>query len=305
MDFFASISNMSVVLVGIAAGFLGNKLGILGGETDRKLTSLLLTVTMPAMTIGEVAASEALPDLSRLLGILEAAAAFYGISFLLALFLPRLVGGTPGQRSVWRFALCFPNVGFIGIPVCTAFLGEEAMIYALILTLPFNVISYSLGPTMLTGGFKDFNLRKLLNVPVISALVALVLTLLRVHPPAVVGECLTFVGDVTVPLSLMIIGSLLAKMSVREVLASPRLWCMAAIRLIGLPVLLSLVLRPLGLETLAVNVVVLQMAMPVAANGSMLALEYGGDVQCMAKITFLTTLCSLLTVPVLASFILI
>ena len=305
MNFFASLSNMSVVLVGIAVGYLAHKLGILGGETDRKLTKLLLTITLPAMTLGAVATSEELPDVSTLLGILEAAVAFYVISFLLAIFVPRLLGGTPLQRSVWRFALCFPNVGFIGIPVCTAFLGEEAMIYAVILTLPFNVISYTLGPLMLTGGFQDFSLRKMLNPAVVSSALALVMTLLRVRPPHLVGECLNFVGDITVPMSLVIIGSLLAETSVREVLGSPRLWAMTVLRLAVLPVLLALALRPLHLGAMAVNVAVLQMAMPVAANGSMLAMEYGGDVQCMAKVTFLTTLCSLLTVPVLASFLLV
>lgn len=88
MDFFASLSNMSVVLAGIAAGYLANKLGILGGETDRKLTKLILTITMPAMTLGAVATSEELPDLATLAGILEAAAAFYIIGFALAALLP-------------------------------------------------------------------------------------------------------------------------------------------------------------------------------------------------------------------------
>ena len=305
MNFFASLSNMSVVLVGIAAGYQANKLGILGGETDQKVTKLLLNITMPAMTLGAVAISEELPDISTLLGILEAAAAFYGISFLLAAFVPRLLGGTPLQRSVWRFALCFPNVGFIGIPVCTAFLGDEAMIYAVILILPFNLISYSLGPLMLTGGFQNFSLREMLSPAVVSSALALVMTLLRIRPPQLVGECLNFVGDITVPMSLLIIGSLLAGTSIRAVLASPRLWIMTALRLVALPVLLALALRPLNLGAMAVNVAILQMAMPVAANGSMLAMEYGGDVQTMAKVTFLTTLCSLVTVPVLAGFLLV
>ena len=69
--------------------------------------------------------------------------------------------------------------------------------------------------------------------------------------------------------------------------------------------LLALALWPLNLGAMAVNVAILQMAMPVAANGSMLAMEYGGDVQTMAKVTFLTTLCSLVTVPVLAGFLLV
>ena len=65
---------------------------------------------MPAMTLGAVATSEELPDLATLAGLLEAAAAFYIIGFALAALLPRLLGGTAEQKSVWRFALCFSDV---------------------------------------------------------------------------------------------------------------------------------------------------------------------------------------------------
>lgn len=304
MDFFVSFSNMSMVLFAIAVGFLAHKLGIMTDETNRKMTKLLLTITMPCMTLGALRTSEELPDFGVVLGILEAALAFYAAEFLLAAFLPRLLGGAPLQRSVWRFALCFPNVGFIGIPVCTAFFGPEAMIYAVILILPFNLLSYSLGPLILSGGFRNFRLRELLSPAVVSSLIALVMTLMRVRPPQLVGDWLNFVGDMTTPLSLIVIGSLLADMPIREALASPRLWIVAAIRLVVLPVVLFAILQPLHLAQIVVNVAVLQIAMPVAANGSMLAMEYGGDVRTMARITFLTTLCSMITVPVLASVLL-
>ena len=119
MEFFASLSKMSMVLVAFAAGYLANKLGIMGGETDQKMTKLILTITMPAMALGAVATSEELPDAAELLGLLEVTVAFYGIAFLLAAVLPRFLGGTDGQRSVWRFGISFSNVGFIGIPVAT------------------------------------------------------------------------------------------------------------------------------------------------------------------------------------------
>ena len=304
MEFIASLSKMSMVLVAIAAGYLANKLHIMGGETDQKFTKLILTITMPAMALGAVATSEELPDLGELLGLLEVAVAFYGVSFLLAAILPRFLGGTRSQQSVWRFAISFSNVGFIGIPVSTAFFGETGMLYAVILMLPFNVLSYALGPLMLTGGFRNFSWKKLCNPAVVSALVALIMTLLRLHPPMVIGECLEFVGDMTPPLSLLVIGSSLAGLPIGRVFASGRLWALSAIRLLVLPLLLYWVLKAVGLEGLGLGVSVLQIAMPVAANGTMLAMEYGGDVESMAQATFLTTLCSMLTVPLLVTFLL-
>lgn len=304
MDFIASLAKMSVVLTAIAAGYLANKLGYLGGEVDRKLTKVILNITMPAMTLGAVATSAELPGTRELINLLEGVAVFYGMALLLAMLLPRLIGGTRAQQSVWRFALSFPNVGFIGIPVVTAFFGPEAVIYAVIFMLPFNVLSYALGPVMLSGGFRNFSFRKLFTPAVVASVAALVMTLFRLRPPIQVGECLNIVGDITAPLSLMVIGSILAGLPIGRVFASPRLWALTALRLIVLPVLLRLLLQPLGMEELALSVAIVEMAMPVAANGSMLCMEYGGDMDTMAQATFLTTLLSMVTVPLMVTVLL-
>ncbi len=304
MDFIASLAKMSVVLTAIAAGYLANKLGYLGGEVDRKLTKVILNITMPAMTLGAVATSAELPGTRELINLLEGVAVFYGMALLLAMLLPRLIGGTKAQQSVWRFALSFPNVGFIGIPVVTAFFGPEAVIYAVIFMLPFNVLSYALGPVMLSGGFRNFSFRKLFTPAVVASVAALVMTLFRLRPPIQVGECLNIVGDITAPLSLMVIGSILAGLPIGRVFASPRLWALTALRLIVLPVLLRLLLQPLGMEELALSVAIVEMAMPVAANGSMLCMEYGGDMDTMAQATFLTTLLSMVTVPLMVTVLL-
>lgn len=306
MVFFMSLSKMLVILCGIGAGYLAHRLGIMGGETDQKFTKLILTITLPAMTVGAVASSEELPDTKTLLGILLVSAVYYALAFLSAAVIPPLLGGTAGQRGVWRFALCFANVGFIGIPVSTLFFGDRALIYAVILMLPFNLLSYSFGTRMLTGGGGDFSWKRLLLSPcVVASVIALALTLARIRPPALVGECLAFVGDITVPMSLLIIGSMLAGLPVGQVFTSARLWILTAIRLVGLPLALYLLLRLMGTEQIVLQVAVIQMAMPVAANGTMLSLEYGGDTQCMAQATFLTTLLALVTVPLLASMILL
>ena len=228
---------------------------------------------------------------------------YYLLELVFVLVVPRFLSGTPSQKGVWKYALAFPNVGFIGYPVAVALFGDGALFYAAILALPFNLLSYSLGPLLLAGAAR-FRWKQLFTPCIVASVLGLVLALTRLRPPALVGEMLDFVGDITVPLSLLVVGSLLAGMSAGQVLRSPKLWLLTAIRLLVLPVVLCLVLRLMGIDSLVLGIAVSQMAMPVAVNGTLLSMEYGGDTECMAQITFLTTAASILTIPIVAVMLL-
>lgn len=302
MSFWDTLAEMLVLLFAMAAGFAANRLGILGGETDQKISRLLLCLTLPAMLVGSVCTGDALPETSVVLGTLGVAVVFYALEFAFVLAAPPLLGGTPGQRGVWRYTLAFPNVAFIGYPVVTALFGPEALFYAVILVMPFNLMTFTLGPLLLTGA-KRFSLRQMLSPCVLASALALGLALLRLRPPEIVGEALNFVGSITVPLSLLFVGSLLAGIPLGRMLASPRLWILTAVRLLVLPTVLCFLLRWMGTESLILGVAVIQMAMPAAMNGSLLCMEYGGDAECMAQITFVSTLASIVTIPILAAFL--
>ena len=303
MNFFDVLAEMLVILFAIAAGYVPNHLGYLGGETDQKLSKLILNITMPAMIVAAVITGEELPEISVILSILEVGVVFYVLEFALVLTVPRLLPGTAGEKGVYRYTLAFPNVGFIGYPVAVALYGDGALFYAAILALPFNLLSYSLGPLMLAGAAR-FRWRQLLSPCIVASVLGLVLALTRLRPPAIVGEMLDFVGDITVPLSLLVVGSLLAHMSPGKVLRSPKLWVLSVLRLLVMPALLCLVLRGMHIEAMVLGIAVSQMGMPVAVNGTLLSMEYGGDTEAMAQVTFLTTLGAIITIPVLAAVLL-
>lgn len=303
MNFWDVFGEMLVILFAIAAGYGANRLGYLGGETDQKISKLLLNITMPAMIVAAVITGEELPGLSTILSILEVGMVFYLLELVFVLVVPRLLPGTAGQKGVWKYALAFPNVGFIGYPVAVALFGDGALFYAAVLALPFNLLSFSLGPLLLVGAAR-FRWKQLFAPCIVASVIGLVLALTRLRPPALVGEMLDFVGDITVPLSLLVVGSLLAGMSPGQVFRSPKLWVLTVIRLMVLPVVLCLILRLLEIDSLVMGIAVTQMAMPVAINGTLLSMEYGGDTEGMAQITFLTTVASILTIPIIAVLLL-
>ena len=303
MSFFDVFQEMLVILFGMAMGYLARRLGYLGGETDQKLSKIILNITMPCLIVASVATGDELPGTAEILSVLKVAAVFYGMELLLSAVVPRLLGGTDKQKGVWRYTLVFPNMAFIGYPVAVALFGPEALFYAVILVLPFNLLAYSLGPLMLAGRAK-FRWQQLTSPCIIASVIALVVALGHIQLPAIVGECAGFVGNLTTPLSMLVVGSLLAGLSVGKVFASPRLWALTAVRLLVLPALLWLLLGWMNVEPpMVAGIAVILMAMPTAVNGSMLSMEYGGDTECMAQITFLTTLVSIITIPVVSALL--
>ncbi|MCI8809372.1 MAG: hypothetical protein HFF84_04455 [Oscillibacter sp.] len=296
MNFLDTFRTMLVILFTLGAGCLGNHLGYLGGEVDSRLSKLALNITMPAMIIGAVLTGDELPEASVILSVLGVGIVFYGLEFLFALAVPRLLGGTPGQMGIWRYTLVFNNLAFVGYPVVLSLFGQEALFYAVILAIPFNLLNYTIGPLLLVGA-KRFQWKQLLSPCVLAAVLGLALAFTRIRTPALVGEMFAMVGDMSIPLCLMLVGSLLTGLSVRDVLASPRMWILTAIRLLALPAALYPLLLALGFQGVVMQVGVIQMAMPAAMNGALLCMEYGGDTECMAQVTFVTTLAAMVTIP--------
>ena len=291
---------MIVILFGIAVGVLANRLGYMNEDTDRKLSKLILNITIPCMIIAAVTRQESLPDAKVILSVMMVSAMFYLTEFAFAFVVPKLVGGSPEQKGVWRFMLCFPNIGFIGYPVVQAFFGDEGFFYAVLLALPFNMLNFTLGPLLLSGKLR-FSWRQLLTPCISCSVASLLVALLDLRLPSIVAEMAGLVGDLSVPLSLLVLGSMLAGMSLKSVLGSWRLWVLSFIRLLAEPAALSLVLHMMGVNPLILGVAVAQMAMPAAVNGSMLCLEFGGDAKTMAQSVFITTVVAIATIPVAAA----
>ena len=300
MNFMDTFNEMVVILFAVGIGYLAHRLGYLGGEINQKLSKLILNITTPALILSSMANEENLPSVGEVLSILFVAVVFYAMEFVFALIVPKLVGGTPKEIGVWRFLLCFPNVGFIGYPLVEAIFGHTGLFYAVIFVMPFNLLNYSLGPLMLSGKIR-FHWKQLLSPCILMALLTLILTLAGIHVPPMIGAMAEIVGDVNIPLSLLVLGSMLAGMSARKVLTSVRMWILSAVRLLAMPAALGVVLHLMGTDPLVLGVAVAQMAMPVAVNGTMLCLEFDGDVDAMAQVTFMTTVLSIVTIPLAVS----
>lgn len=295
------ISQMIILLILVLAGLAANKCGLMGGDFDRRLSNFVINISCPCLIISSVMGDQ-LPDRSLILPILLVATATYIILFFVAWFLPKLFVRQPERRGMFSFMLMFANVGFIGYPIVASIFGKQAVFYAAILNAPGTLFIFVAGTAFILGdgGKLHFDYRTLYCPAMIAAYFSIAIVALGITGiPRVIAQPFHLIGDMTVPAALLVIGSSMATMDRRHILGSVPVYVMTFFRLLAIPVGFFFLFRSLGVSPVvnAINTVVI--GMPVASYGTMFCLKYGRDETDMVQGTLITTILSVVTIPLI------
>ena len=294
---------MTTLLVLVVTGFIAGKVGYMGGEFDRKLSSLVINITCPALILSSAMTGE-LPDRRFILPLLLISVVTYIVLTVVAFWLPRWLTRHREDEGALGFALMFGNVGFMGYPVVASIFGHEAVFYAAVLNVVNTFAVFTIG-TILINGRSDgdsgrFQKKVLYSTPMLAAYLTMGIVALEVKDiPAVVSQPLTMLGNVTGPAALLIIGSSMSHLSIRTMLGNATVYATALFRLGILPIGIYFLTRALGFSEFVVNINTLVIAMPVATYGTILCLKYKKDTTMITEVTFITTLLSMVTIPLL------
>jgi predicted permease len=229
--------------------------------------------------------------------------AYYICAIPFALVFPRLIRAMPSERAIFSFLIVFANTGFMGYPVVNAIWGEQAVFLAAIYNLLFSFLLFTVGVLIITGsgsGWRGISPRVLLSPGIVSVGVGLALFFLSVDLPEVIGGPLEMLGGLTTPLSMIVIGALLAKLDPRTIFGNVRVYLYAGVRLLLLPFATFAALRFVVSDPLLLGVAVIMTAMPGATNAALFAEEYGVNPELASQSVFMTTLFCIATIPLVA-----
>ena len=293
-----NIQVMVILFIIVVIGYVANKLGYMGGDFDRRLSSIVITFACPALVLSSVMDDE-LPDRSLILPLLGVGFLTYIILTAVALILPRIVTKDRDERGIVGFAVMFANVGFIGYPIVASIFGHQAVFYAALLNMPNTFFIFTVGVMLVKGeyGLRQFSPRVLASPALLAAVVAAVLVALGVRTPHVIAEPIQLVGNITVPASLMIIGSSMANLPLKQMIGNGKVYATSFIRLVVVPLAFYYLFRMMGVTDIVNNINTVVLAMPVASFGTMFCLRYERNVALMTEITFVTTVASIATIP--------
>lgn len=294
----AALHQIAVLFIGILAGFVCRKGKVLSEEGTATVSNIVVKIILPFYLFSAILNSGSAVDPKGVLLTLGLSFGMFLLSGLVALVIVPLLRPPAGDRGVYLFETMCGNVTYIGIPVCAAVLGGNAAFYGSLLNIPYNLLCFSLGIWLLAG---KLPLKKILNPAFLSGVAAAILYLLRVPVPSVLLDGCAFIGQATSPCAMLVIGSVLGSVSFKEIFTEWQAIPYVLIRLVGLGALMALLLSFIDVDPVLKGVVILMASMPAATNSTMLCTIYGGNRALSAKLIFLSTALSIVTIPLWAA----
>ena len=301
------INQMLLLFLLMTAGFIANKCKVMNADLNRGLSKLVLNVTLPAMVLAAVLKADHTLATSQVFVLLGVAIGLYLFLIPLGYLFTKLLAVKGGEKGVYRYSFIFGNIGFMGFPVVAAiYAGDSVMavFYASFFQLPFCFLNYTLGVHLMAGETapKRSLWQAALQPGVIVPIVGLALYLLNVSMPDVIVGTADKLGSITTPASMLIIGSTVAEMPLKKVFVAWRLYPATLIKIALIPALFWALLRVLHLplDPIMIGVAVIMAAMPTANSSTMLCHTYGGDAELAASSVVITTIASVVGVPLLA-----
>jgi len=209
----------------------------------------------------------------------------------------------PTRRVVLQYSTIANNAAFMGLPIIGAVFGSTGVLYGSIVLIPMRIFMWTSGLSLFTKTDAKQMVKVIATHPCIWAVILGVAYLFVPFTlPDFLAQTITLVGDCTTVLTMLIVGSILSGVNPKSLLDKECLYY-SFFRLLAIPALTFGVLLLLKVDATVTGVVVLSAAMPAAVLTAMLAEKYDQDYMFGSKVIFVSTLLSMISLPLISMFL--
>ena len=291
------LRQIAIMALLAAVGVYLSRKGFLSPQGTKDLGAILLRVIIPCVIVKSYITEFSRERLLEL--ALSAGLALIG--FILAMVISYLVFGK--RRRLENFAASFCNAGFIGIPLAQAIIGEEGVFYIAASVALLNLFQWTYGVYIMTDRRDSISAKTIAKNPVVIAIViGVVLFVSQIPVPGIVTSTLGYIAGMNTPIAMILMGTYLAKLPLKKLLDKRAYGCVL-FRLVIIPAVILLVFWVLPVSNADIALAAfLAAATPVGANICVFAQQYDCDYEFSVVTVCLSTLLSVITVPLLVSF---
>ena len=298
------LTSLVMIFLLIIPGIIFRKKDIISAAQSDGISSLAVNITWPCLVVDAMQMDFSAAVLKDSGYMMAAAMVVFAMTAVVTLVLSKLLRLDNSKRYITAFMLLFGNTGFIGIPVIKALYGTDAVFYAAIVELINDILIFTVGILLiqlsaganLKVGFKQF-----INPGLIGVIIGLVLFLLNIQLPNLIGGSIEMIGNATTPLTMFCIGFQIGGLKFKEIAGDFQVYAICFVKLLIVPILTLLVVKLwAGDFSMLEKVLIIGFAMPVGAVASIFSQQYKGEAAFATKSVLLSTVLSLITIPIFA-----
>jgi len=272
----------SIILVGYAIGKL-KKVDI------QAFVDLIVYIAGPCLIFASISRSDInLTDFTTIAG------AALAIILIMALATYLIFKLTNSDRKGLYLPMVFGNTSYLGYPVALFAFGMDGLSRAVVYDMMNSLVIFSLGIYIV---HHKNELQEAFKVPLLYAVViGLAVNLLQIPVPDLVFTPIELIGMITIPLALLVLGYKLTEIKI----SAAKIAILASVFRIGGGVLVALaIINLLSIDGLVKDIIVLQAAMPSAVMAMILAAKYNRDASLVASVVLITTVLSVISIPLI------
>ena len=272
-------------------GYLSYKKKWISDDTSSQISGLIVNIFNPALIISGVIGSVGNGNWNLVIMDLILAVILFVVLILISPVFVRILGVKKDERNIYAVMLIFSNLGFMGIPIIEELYGREAIFYK--------------ERVMQTGQKAKiiFHWKKMINPGMVACLAALLIFAFQIDAPAPAVSFVQYLGNAAIPLSMIITGVSLAKMPLIEVFKDIKMYQFTFLKMLVIPMIAAFAIRLFHLDPVLSGIMVLMFGMPNGSMAVMMAIDYGLDSSICSRGIVLTTLLSIITLPIVAYLI--
>lgn len=295
------IQKLVIFVVLMLVGYVGARRKTLGPDFARAASKLTLNVFMSASILQSVINNP--PEMSGgdLAYALLVAFLVLLLSYVVSGLIARLLPLRRDRAPLFELLVSVMNPMFIGVPVAEILLGTQGVFYIALSNVFFNLLIYTYGVWRLKSGDSSaVRLKDVISVPLIVTALSVVIFAFRVPMPDIVKALINSMAPATMPMSMVVIGASLGRVSLADAFREKSLYLVAALRLLLMPSLTWLMFQVLPADPVLRGAMLVMSACPSGIIVSILAIQYEKDAEYCSKGILLDTALSMLTIPLMA-----
>lgn len=304
---FRILSGQTIIMfLMILIGYVIFKTHLADHEGNKTVSNILLLVVTPAMLMDTLFSMKY--SVRILQGLMVAIAlgfvSHFAVIAITGLFL-RKKDNDP-EIGMERYLAVYSNCCFMGIPLVSSVYGAEAVLYMTGYMIAFNVLTWTHGLIEITGKTSFEKVWKgLLSPTVVCTVIGIVVFVFQIPIEAHVLRAISYIGAMNTPMGMIVAGIVLAETGLGGIWKKPRIFLVTALKLFVAPavtfLLLILARKVIGISDELFYAILIPAACPAATTGTMMALRYDKDFEFSSQVFVVSTLLSMLTIPLLIS----